>query len=88
VVRFVDDYLVDAFNLSRPRVIEAILLLGMIALAGPAVRVIEGGVKRLFAREVGIYRDVVRQVTSGAAGFGDLDAFLRYTEQAIKQGWT
>ena len=42
--------------------------------------------KRLFAREVGIYRDVVRQVTSGAAGFGDLDALLRYTEQTIRQG--
>jgi signal transduction histidine kinase len=85
VVRYVDDFLVDALHV-RARVIEAILLLGMIALAGPAVRVIEGGVKRLFAREVGIYRDVVRQVTTGAAGFGDLDALLRYTEQTIRQG--
>ena len=85
VVRYVDSFLVEALGI-RPRVIEAILLLGMVALAGPAVRVIESGVKRLFAREVGIYRDVVRQVTSGAAGFGDLDALLRYTEQTIRQG--
>ena len=41
VVRYLDDFLVDALHV-RPRVIEAILLLGMIALAGPAVRVIRG----------------------------------------------
>jgi signal transduction histidine kinase len=85
VVRYVDRLLVDK-SVVRPGVIEAILLLGMVALAGPVVRVLERAVRRLFAREVGLYRDVVRQVSSGAAGFGELDALLRYTEQVIRQG--
>jgi signal transduction histidine kinase len=85
VVRYVDRLLVDQLSI-RPGVIEAILLLGMVALAGPVVRTLERAVKRLFAREVGLYRDVVRQVSSGAAGFGELDALLRYTEQVIRQG--
>ena len=85
IVRYIDQLLVQRFDV-RPGVIAAILLLGMVALAGPAVRVIEKGVKKLFAREVGLYRDIVRQVSTGASGFGELTGLLHYTEQIVAEG--
>ena len=63
-----------------------ILILGMVALAGPLVRVIDRMVARLFASEIGLYRDVVRQVSTGAEGFGELASLIRYTEETIKRG--
>ena len=85
VVRYIDQLLVEQFGV-RAGVIEVILILGMVALAGPVVRWIERGVRILFAREVGLYRDVVRQVTTGAAGFGELQPLIRYTEETIRSG--
>jgi signal transduction histidine kinase len=85
VVRYIDQLLVEQFGV-RAGVIEVILILGMVALAGPVVRWIERGVRKLFAREVGLYRDVVRQVTTGAAGFGELEPLIRYTEETIRNG--
>jgi signal transduction histidine kinase len=58
----------------------------MVALASPLVRVIDRMVHRLFASEIGLYRDVVRQVSSGAEGFGELASLVRYTEETIKRG--
>ena len=84
-VRQLDDIFVANFG-SRPGVIEAILILGMVALAGPLVRVIDRAVSRLFAREIGLYRDVVRQVSAGASGFGELESLIRYTEETIRRG--
>ncbi len=84
-VRQLDQFFVERFG-SRPGVIEAILILGMVALAGPVIRVIERMVHRLFAHEIGLYRDVVRQVSAGTAGLGELDAVVRYTEEIIRRG--
>jgi signal transduction histidine kinase len=85
-VRYLVAYLVERYRLEQPAVIEAILILGMVALAGPLRRVIDRMVHRLFAREMGLYRDVVRQVSSGASGFGELDSLVRYTQETIRLG--
>jgi signal transduction histidine kinase len=84
-VRRLDEYLVIRFQLPAG-VIEVILLLGMVALAGPLVRAIDRAVHQLFTREIGLYRDVVRQVATGAEGFGELAAFVRYSEETIRRG--
>lgn len=84
-VRRLDQFLVEQFDIT-PGVVEVILILGMVALASPLVRVIDRGVHRLFAREIGIYRDVVRQVSTGAEGFGELNALVRYSEETIRRG--
>lgn len=85
-IRRLDQFLVARDYIKQPGVIEVILILGMFALAGPLVRLIDQMVERLFAREIGVYRDVVRQVSAGAAGFGEMDALVRYTEEIIRSG--
>src|SRR6185503_1694715 len=85
-VRRLDQFLVDKFHIVTAGVVEVILILGMVALASPLVRVIDRAVHRLFTREIGLYRDVVRQVSSGAEGFGELAALVRYTEETIRRG--
>jgi signal transduction histidine kinase len=84
-VRRLDQFLVERFEIT-PGVVEVILILGMVALASPLVRVIDRMVHRLFASEIGLYRDVVRQVSTGAEGFGELASLVRYTEETIKRG--
>jgi len=84
-VRRLDQFLVDRFEITAG-VVEVILILGMVALASPLVRVIDRMVHRLFTSEIGLYRDVVRQVSSGADGFGELASLVRYTEDTIKRG--
>jgi signal transduction histidine kinase len=85
-IRRLDQYLFENQYIRQPGVIEVILILAMFAMAGPVVRVLERWIHRLFAREFGLYRDVVRQVSAGAAGFGELDALVKYTEQTIRRG--
>jgi signal transduction histidine kinase len=84
-VRRLDLFLAARYEVT-PGVIEVILILAMVALTRPFVRLIDRGVHRLFAREIGLYRDVVRQVSAGAAGFGELDSLIRYTEETIRHG--
>ncbi|MFY9570643.1 MAG: ATP-binding protein, partial [Blastocatellia bacterium] len=84
-VRRLDQFLVERFEIT-PGVVEVILILGMVALASPVVRVIDRMVHRLFASEIGLYRDVVRQVSSGAEGFGELASLIHYTEETIRRG--
>jgi signal transduction histidine kinase len=84
-VRRLDQFLVDRFEITAG-VVEVILILGMVALASPLVRVIDRMVHRLFTNEIGLYRDVVRQVSSGAEGFGEMASLVRYTEETIRRG--
>jgi signal transduction histidine kinase len=84
-IRQLGQFLVARYEVSAG-VIEAILILGMFALAGPFVRMLDRMVGNLFTREIGLYRDVVRQVAKGAEGFGDLNSLLRYTEETIRRG--
>jgi signal transduction histidine kinase len=84
-IRQLGQFLVERYN--RPGyVIEAILMLGIFALAGPFVRFMDRTVRGLFTQEIGLYRDVVRQVTRGAEGFGELQSLLTYVEEAIRRG--
>ena len=85
-VRRLDQFLVDQFHIETAGVVEVILILGMVVLASPLVRVIDRMVHRLFTREIGLYRDVVRQVSTGAEGFGELEGLVRYIEDAIRRG--
>jgi signal transduction histidine kinase len=84
-VRRLDQFLVDRFEITAG-VVEVILILGMVSLASPLMRVFDRVVRKLFASEIGLYRDVVRQVSSGAEGFGELASLVRYTEETIKRG--
>jgi signal transduction histidine kinase len=84
-VRRLDQFLVERFEIT-PGVVEVILILGMVALAGPLVRVLDRAVHQLFTGEIGLYRDVVRQVVTGAEGFGELAAFVHYSEETIRRG--
>ncbi|HXG91452.1 MAG TPA: ATP-binding protein [Blastocatellia bacterium] len=84
-VRRLDQFLVERFQIT-PGVVEVLLILGMVALASPVVRAIDRAVHRLFTREIGLYRDVVRQVATGAEGFGELAALVHYTEDVIRRG--
>lgn len=85
-VRRLDQFLVDSLHIKTGGVVEVILILGMVALASPLVRVIDRMVHRLFNREIGLYRDVVRQVSAGAEGFGDLEALVHYIEDTVRRG--
>jgi signal transduction histidine kinase len=84
-IRQLGQFLVTRYEVSAS-VIEAILILGMFVLAGPFVRTLDRMVENLFRQEIGLYRDVVRQVAKGAEGFGELNSLLRYTEETIKRG--
>jgi signal transduction histidine kinase len=84
-IRQLGQFLVERYD--RPGyVIEAILMLGIFALAGPFVRFMDRTVRGLFTQEIGLYRDVVRQVTRGAEGFGELSSLLHYVEETIRRG--
>lgn len=84
-IRQLGQFLVERYN--RPGyVIEAILILGIFALAGPFVRFMDRTVRGLFTQEIGLYREVVRQVTRGAEGFGELSSLLHYVEETIRRG--
>ncbi len=84
-IRQLGQFLVERYD--RPGyVIEAILILGIFALAGPFVRFMDKTVRGLFTQEIGLYRDVVRQVARGAEGFGELHSLLQYVEETIRRG--
>src|SRR5262249_50431702 len=85
-VRRLDQFLVNRGLEKTSGVVEVILILAMVALASPLVRVIDRMVHRLFTREIGLYREVVRQVSSVAEGFGELSSLVRYAEDTIRRG--
>src|SRR5215469_13958418 len=66
-IKHLDGFLVGR-GYVRPGVVEGLLVLAMVALAGPLARAIDTAVRRLFVREIEMYREVVRQI--GAAGSG------------------
>jgi signal transduction histidine kinase len=67
----------------RADVIEALLILVVMFLAGPLRRLTEGYLQRLFAREVGLYRELVPQVGRAAASYGELDRFVQFAERRL-----
>ncbi len=67
----------------RAGVIETLLILGLMFLAAPLRRLTERYVKRLFAREVGLYRELVAQVGAAAASYGELARFIGFAERRV-----
>lgn len=65
-------------------VIEALLILVVMFLAGPLRRLTENYVQRLFAREVGLYRELVAQVGSAASNYGELAHFIKFAEKRLR----
>lgn len=67
----------------RPELTEAMLILGLIFIAGPLRRFTERRLQWLFGREVSLYRDLVAQVGAKAASFNELANFVRFAETQI-----
>jgi signal transduction histidine kinase len=69
----------------RADVIEALLILVVIVLAGPLRRVTENYLQRLFTREVGLYRELVAQVGAASASYGELRRFIAFAEKRLRE---
>ena len=69
----------------RASVIEAMLILAMVFLAGPLRRLTEHYVKRLFVTEVGLYRDLVAQVGSAATSYGEMRQLTSFIERRLSE---
>lgn len=69
---------------ARADVIEALLILIVLLLAGPLRRLIDKYLQSLFAREVGLYRDLVAQVGAAAASYSELERFIHFAEQRLR----
>jgi signal transduction histidine kinase len=67
----------------REGLVEALLILGLMFLAGPLRRFTERYIKRLFVREVGLYRELVAQVGEAAASYGELAHFINFAERRL-----
>jgi signal transduction histidine kinase len=69
----------------RADVIEALLILVVIVLAGPLRRVTEHYLQRLFRREVKLYRELVAQVGAASASYGELWRFIEFAEARLRE---
>jgi signal transduction histidine kinase len=74
----------ERFHLNASAV-EALLILGLMFLAGPLRRITEAYIRRLFVREVGLYRELVAQVGAAAASYGELERFIEFAERRIAE---
>lgn len=68
---------------ARADVIEALLILVLLLLAEPLRRLTDKYLQGLFAREVGLYRDLVAQVGAAAASYGELERFVAFAEKRL-----
>lgn len=75
----------EARTQLRSEIVEALLILGLMFLAGPIRRVTEKYLQRLFVREVGLYRELVAQVGAEAAGYSELRHFVEFAERRISE---
>jgi len=69
----------------RSEVIEALLILVLLALAEPLRRVTETYLRQLFTREVGLYRELVEQVGAASTNLGKLAQFITFAEQRLRE---
>jgi len=69
----------------RAEVIEALLILVVIVLAGPLRRATEHYLRRLFTREVKLYRELVAQVGAASASYGELRHFIEFAEGRLRE---
>ncbi len=69
----------------RSDVVEALLILVLLALAEPLRRVTEMYLRRLFRREVGLYRELVEQVGAASTSLGKLTQFIAFAEHRLRE---
>jgi len=69
----------------RADVLEALLILLVLFLSGPLRRVVEHYLQKLFASEVGLYRDLVAQVGAAASNYGELAHFVEFAERRLRE---
>ncbi|MBI1764507.1 MAG: hypothetical protein HYR56_24040 [Acidobacteria bacterium] len=69
----------------RSDVVEALLILVLLALAEPLRRVTETYLRRLFRREVGLYRELVEQVGAASTNLGKLAQFIVFAEYRLRE---
>jgi signal transduction histidine kinase len=65
--------------------VEALLILVVILLAGPLRRATEHYLRRLFTREVKLYRELVAQVGAASASYGELRHFIQFAEDRLSE---
>jgi signal transduction histidine kinase len=68
----------------RADVIEALLILLVLFLAAPLRRVVDRYLQKLFASEVGLYRDLVAQVGAESSNYGELAHFVEFAEKRLR----
>lgn len=69
----------------RSDVVEALLILVLLALAEPLRRVTETYLHQLFRREVGLYRELVEQVGAASTNLGKLAQFIVFAEYRLRE---
>ena len=69
----------------RAGAVEALLTLGLMFLAEPMRELAERYVKRLFVREVGLYRELVAQVGEAGANSGNLAHFIGFVTRRLEE---
>jgi signal transduction histidine kinase len=74
----------DQYGL-RSDVVEALLILVLVALAEPLRRVTETYLRQLFRREVGLYRELVEQVGAASTNLGKLAQFIVFAEYRLRE---
>jgi signal transduction histidine kinase len=65
--------------------VEALLILVVIVLAGPLRRATDHYLRRLFTREVKLYRELVAQVGAASASYGELRHFIQFAEGRLRE---
>ena len=65
--------------------VEALLILVVIVLAGPLRRATDHYLRRLFTREVKLYRELVAQVGAASASYGELSHFIQFAEGRLRE---
>jgi signal transduction histidine kinase len=65
--------------------VEALLILVVIVLAGPLRRATDSYLRRLFTREVKLYRELVAQVGAASASYGELRHFIQFAEGRLRE---
>jgi signal transduction histidine kinase len=65
--------------------VEALLILIVITLAGPLRRATDYYLRRLFTREVKLYRELVAQVGAASASYGELRHFIQFAEGRLRE---
>jgi signal transduction histidine kinase len=81
-IRSIDRYVQERFDL-KPGTVEFLMILALVFAAGPIARLIDRTIERLFASEIGVYRQVAEQISNEAPRFGVISELVRYVETTV-----